>query len=119
MGETLYERLGGDEGIETVVDEFYDRVLADESLQEYFEDTDMDALRDHQRAFLTMVAGGPEEYDGEDMREAHAHLGITKSDFAAVAGHLDNALRSQNVADEDREQALAAVAGLEDDVLNR
>ena len=119
MGEQLYERLGGEEGIERVVDEFYDRVLDDESIQHHFEGTDTDALREHQRAFLTMVSGGPEEYDGTDMREAHAHLAISEADFATVADHLDSALRACDVDEADREAVLSEVAALEDAVLNR
>ena len=119
MSETLYERLGGREGIEAVVDEFYDRVLSDDSLQHYFEGTDTDELRDHQQAFLTMVSGGPEEYDGADMREAHAHLAISEADFAAVADHLDEALQACDVEDSDREVVLSEVGALEDAVLNR
>lgn len=117
MGETLYERLGETEGIEAVVDEFYDRVLADETLQEYFEDTDTDALREHQRAFLTMVTGGPEDYDGDDMRKAHAELGINEGDFVAVASHLDTALEEKDVEKEDRQAVLSEVAGLKDAVI--
>jgi len=116
---TLYERLGGEAGIEAVVDEFYDRVLSDESLQHYFEGTDTDELREHQRAFLTMVAGGPAEYDGDDMRQAHAHLAISEADFTSVAGHLDDALRVQGVDEDDRERVLSEVLALEDAVLNR
>ena len=119
MRETLYDRLGGSDGIDAVVEEFYDRVLADESLAHFFEDTDTDALRDHQRAFLTMVAGGPDEYDGPDMRAAHGHLDIGESDFEKVATHLDDALRAKGVPDQEREAVMAEVAGLEDDVLDR
>jgi hemoglobin len=119
MSETLYDRLGGADGVETVVDGFYDRVLDDESLVEYFEATDMTDLREHQREFITMVTGGPSEYDGPDMREAHAHLDLDGKDFVAVAGHLDDALAAAGVADADREAVLSAVADLEADVLNR
>ncbi|WP_324757215.1 group I truncated hemoglobin [Haloarcula sp. GH36] len=119
MSETLYDRLGGADGIEAVVEDFYDRVLDDDSLVEYFEDTDMAELREHQREFITMVTGGPTEYDGADMRTAHAHLDLDGADFAAVAGHLDDALAAAGAADGDREAVLSAVADLEDDVLNR
>ena len=34
--ETLYERLGGEEGIGRVVDLFYDKVLADDTVNHYF-----------------------------------------------------------------------------------
>lgn len=119
MSETLYDRLGGQEGIGDVVDDFYDRVLADEALRPYFEDVDTESLRDHQRAFLTMVAGGPAEYDGADMRSAHAALDIAEADFGAVAEHLDAALRDNGVSDGDREAVLTEVGGLKDAILNR
>lgn len=66
-----------------------------------------------------MVAGGPEEYDGDDMRAAHAHLPTTEAEFGAVAEHLDAVLREAGVADADREVVTTEVAGLEDAVLNR
>ena len=119
MSETLYDRLAADGGIEPVVDDFYDRVLADEALVAYFDDTDMDELRDHQRDFLAMVTGGPTEYDGADMRTAHAHLSLDGNDFAAIAGHLDRALEANGVAEADREAVLEAVVGYQDEILNR
>ncbi|WP_423998976.1 group I truncated hemoglobin [Haloarcula salina] len=117
--DTLYDRLGGDEGLEAVVDDFYERVLADDDLRGYFDDTDVEALREHQRSFLSMVTGGPATYDGDDMRAAHAHLDLSAGDFEAVAGHLDDALRSAGVSAADRDAVLSAVSNLEDDVLNR
>jgi hemoglobin len=116
---TLYERLGGRDAIETVVDEFYDRVLADPQLAPYFEDVDMASQRAHQTAFIVAVTGGPAEYDGDDMREAHAHLDLSESDFEAVAGHLDDALAECGVADEDRETVISEVASLKPAVLGR
>jgi hemoglobin len=117
--ETLYERLGGRDAVEAVVDEFYDRVLADPQLAPYFADVDMDQQRAHQTAFISAVAGGPAEYDGDDMREAHDHLDLSASDFAAVAGHLDDALAACGVDDEDRETVMAEVASLEPAVLDQ
>lgn len=116
---SLYERLGGREAIEAVVDEFYDRVLADPQLAPYFADVDMTRQRAHQTAFIAAVTGGPAEYDGDDMREAHAHLDLSESDFGAVAGHLDDALAECGVADEDRETVRSEVASLKPAVLGR
>jgi len=116
--ETLHERLGGQAAIDLVVDEFYDRVLADESLAPHFEDTDTAALRDHQKEFITFVTGGAEEYEGPDMATAHADLGITDEAFGRVAEHLDASLRACDVADEDREELMGAVAGLQDAIVS-
>ncbi|SNR46759.1 group I truncated hemoglobin [Halorubrum vacuolatum] len=106
---TLYDRLGGKEAIGAVVTEFYDRVLADDTLAPYFEDTDMTKQRAHQTQFISSVAGGPVQYDGDDMQSAHAGMGITHEDYDAIASHLDAALAEFDVADADREAVLEAV----------
>ena len=114
---TLYERLGGAEAVEAVVDRFYERVLDDDHLAGYFEGVDMERQRDHQAAFLAAATGGPDEYEGSDMRRAHAHLELTDDDFAAVADHLDATLREFEVDEADREAVLETVASLKADVL--
>lgn len=115
--DTLYEKLGGRQAIEAVVDRFYERVLADDRLAGFFDDADVESLRDHQAAFLTYVTGGAESYAGRSMREAHAGLGITEEDFAAVAAHLAATLDEFDVPEEHAEEVLAAVAGLKEEVV--
>lgn len=114
---TLYDRLGERDAIGAVVDRFYERVLADEALAPYFEDVDVDELRDHQTAFLSAVAGGPDEYSGDDMATAHAGLAITDDDFDAVADHLGATLEEFEVAAADRRAVLEAVESYREDVV--
>ncbi|ELZ51305.1 globin [Halorubrum coriense DSM 10284] len=115
--ETLYERLGGEPAIGAVVEEFYDRVLADERVNHHFEDVDMAEQRSHQTKFLSAVTGGPLRYEGEEMATAHEELAISPAEFDAVATHLDEALRVFDVDDADREAVMEAVAGFERDVV--
>lgn len=114
---TLFERLGGQEAIDAVVDDFYDRVLSDEDLQPYFRETDTGELREHQKQFLAAVAGGPVEYDGTDMATAHAHLDVTDEAFTRVAEHLSATLESFDVPEEERSEVMDAVASYRDDVV--
>ena len=118
MGEpSLYDRLGGEDAVAAVVDDFYERVLDDERLVEHFEDADVDELRAHQTKFLSAVTGGPVEYTGESMREAHAHLDLTEADFGRVTAHLEESLREFDVPDEAVDEVLDAVAELKEDIL--
>ena len=122
MTTSLYERLGGEAAVNAAVDIFYRKVLADPSISDFFDTTDMDEQRNKQKAFLSMVFGGPKEYSGKDMREAHAPLvekGLNDSHFDAVAGHLDATLRELGVADDLIGEAMAIAAGTRDDVLGR
>jgi len=114
---TLYERLGGEEAIGAVVDEFYDRVLDDERVAHHFDDVEMAAQRTHQTTFLSAVTGGPVVYEGDDMEAAHEGLGITDAEFDAIAAHLDDAFREFDVDDATRETVLDAVDGFRDDIV--
>ncbi|GAA0301437.1 group I truncated hemoglobin [Halarchaeum salinum] len=119
MPTNVYEDIGGRDAVEAVVSDFYDRVFADDDLLHYFEDTDRQDLFAHQVQFISAVAGGPVEYDGADMREAHDHLGITPEDFDTVADYLEAALRENDVDEANIEAVLDAVGDLKDPIVGR
>src|SRR5262245_41775379 len=99
--------------VDTAVDVFYRRVLADDRISRFFDDTDMDAQREKQKAFLTMVFGGPHDYKGKDLRTAHAKLveqGLDDSHFDAVAEHLKATLQWLDAPPEAIDQVMA-IAG--------
>ena len=122
MSATLYEQLGGAAAVEAAVDIFYRKVLSDDSISSFFETVDMAAQRNKQKAFLTMVFGGPNQYSGKDMRSAHAHLvkqGLNDAHFDAVVGHLQATLQDLGVAAGLVDEVAAIAASTRADVLNR
>ena len=108
--------------VDAAVDIFYRKVLSDDSISGFFDTTDMDDQRAKQKSFLTMAFGGPNEYTGKDMREAHAPLvekGLNDSHFDAVAGHLQATLEELKVPADLIAQVMAIAGSTRDDVLNR
>jgi hemoglobin len=104
------------------VELFYRKVLSDERISHFFEDVDMERQAAKQKAFLTMVCGGPSAYSGQDMRKGHAHLvkqGLNDSHFNAVAEHLGGTLKDLGVADPLIQQVLQAAESMRSDVLNK
>jgi len=85
---SLFDQIGGSPAVSAAVEDFYRRVLADPTLQPYFANIDMDRLEAHQRSFLAAAMGGPSQYRGRSMADAHAGLEITDTDFDTVVGHL-------------------------------
>jgi len=116
---TLYERLGGRESIRAVVDDFYDRLLADDELGPFFETANMERLRRTQTDFLCEAAGGPETYDAEPVREAHLHVPFTPSHIQRAVELLYESLDAFDVPEEDADAVVQAVAAYEDDLLAR
>ncbi|MCB1616623.1 MAG: group 1 truncated hemoglobin [Pseudomonadales bacterium] len=115
----LYERIGGEAAVNAAVDVFYKKVLADDRINSFFENLDMAAQAAKQKAFLTMVFGGPNNYSGKDMRAAHAHLGLKEAHFDAVVELLAATLSELGVCAEDITEIAGIAASVKDDVLNR
>jgi hemoglobin len=83
-----YDRIGGAAAVREAVERFYARVLDDTELQPYFADANVAGIKRHQVLLLSQVLGGPAEYEGRDLGEAHRALGITESHDDRVVGHL-------------------------------
>lgn len=119
---SLYEELGGAAALDAVVDSFYRKVLSDDRIARFFEGVDMERQAAKQKAFLTMVTGGPAHYTGKDMRTGHAHLvkmGLNDSHVDAVIENLGATLREFNVSEEKIAQVAAIANSVRDDVLSR
>ena len=119
---TLYEQLGGEAAIEQAVDIFYRKVLTDDRISEFFDDVDMERQSAKQKAFLTMVLGGPAHYTGLDMRKGHLHLvqrGLNDSHVDAVIELLGQTLAELGVTSEQIQQVADIANSVRDDVLNR
>ncbi|MEQ8767951.1 MAG: group 1 truncated hemoglobin [Planctomycetota bacterium] len=119
---TLYERLGGESAFTAAVDEFYRRMLTDDRVAHFFDDVDMESQIAKQKAFLTYVTGGPAEYTGKDMRDAHSHLisrGLDDEHVDVVIEHLGATLTSLGASAEDVAEVAKVAESVRSDVLGR
>ncbi|MCQ6266912.1 group 1 truncated hemoglobin [Fictibacillus sp. WQ 8-8] len=114
---SLYEKLGGKDSIGKVVDRFYDKVLADSSVNYFFENIDMENQRKHQTKFLSFALGGPAQYSGKSMAKVHEGMNLQPEHFDAIVLHLKEALQEFNVPEQDIETAVDHVNTLRDDIL--
>ena len=122
MSATLYERIGGQPAVDAAVNIFYRKVLNDYRINRFFDNTDMDKQIAKQKAFFTMAFGGPNNYTGQDMRDAHANLvktGLNEDHFNAVMEHLGATLVELNVPGDLIAEAAAIAESTRNDVLGR
>ena len=89
---SYYDALGGAPALREAVERFYARVLADPQLAPRFVGVDMARLKRHQALLLSQVLGGPQEYDGRSLADAHAGMAITPDEYALVGAHLTDVL---------------------------
>jgi hemoglobin len=109
---SLYERVGGDPTLESVVDALYERLSADDRVQHFFDPDRLPALRASQVRWFRSVLGGAPPDDRPDIAAAHADLTITDEHVEAVLGHLSVCLRAAGVDAESHRQTMALVTRL-------
>jgi hemoglobin len=112
----IFDAIGGYEAIEIVVEDFYQRVLADEHLARFFAGSNMNRLKGKQVEFFAAALGGPEPYTGAPMKQVHQGRGIMMAHFALVAGHLTDALLAAGVPQTTVDEIIGAIAPLAADI---
>src|SRR5215469_4385760 len=123
---SLYERLGGIFAIAAVIDSFSDRLpknpkIVDGSpeLHEWHTvtyHTRMPGLKWGRTLWLAALAGGPFEYTGRELRDAHFDLRITPEVFDEVAAELAVTLDQFKVPEREKGEVLGAFAGWKGEV---
>jgi hemoglobin len=115
-GSTLYDRLGGESGLEDMLGEFYGRVLADPQLEPFFRLASMNKLRQMQREFFGAALGGPQAYSGLSLSWVHAGRGIKTSHFNLFCQHLLETLRDRGVASDDIQEVVHRISVHKNDI---
>lgn len=106
---TLYERLGGEDMISTLIPAFYVKVLADAELAPFFRHTAIEKLHEMQRDFFAMATGGPVPYSGRPLAHAHHGRGISKHHFALFTTHLVDTLLDMGVTQTEADEVIDRV----------
>ena len=83
-GDGFYEELGGEAGVEKIVDGFISEISYDQEIFPFFKNTDVPRLREKLIEQFCMVSGGPCEYTGDTMEDSHAGMNITTGEFNRV-----------------------------------
>jgi hemoglobin len=115
---TLYEKYGGYARLSKVVRNFYDDVVNSPRLAHFFTTVDMETLIRHQTAFLSQALGGPIEYSGRQLFDAHAHLTVTHADFLEVAQLLSENLRDAGVEAVDVDVIMANISKFQGEIVD-
>ena len=120
MIEDLYDLIGGRSTIEAATKLFYDKVLQDENLRDFFERVDMAHLRSRQSMFVSMLLAGS-VYTGKNIRDAHAQSrdhGLTDAHFDLFLKHFRASLEEVGVKPENAEIVVKRLEGKRGTVLD-
>jgi hemoglobin len=127
--KSLFDRLGGQDAIVKIVDDFTVRALADprinwerkgvkygglsvhhnKSVEWSASPQNVEQLKKHLVQFLALSTGGPAFYDGKDIKDAHANLHIANAEFDATVGDLKASLDKLQVPNKEQKELLSIV----------
>jgi signal transduction histidine kinase/CheY-like chemotaxis protein/truncated hemoglobin YjbI len=120
--KSLFERIGGIKIINAAVARLYEKILTDELLLSFFQNTNIGELKRMQTAFVTMAFGEKQEYTGRQLRTAHASLverGLNDEHFNALVKHLAAVMWSLGVSQDLIGEGVAIVEKYRSDVLGK
>ena len=121
--KSLYERLGGVKPISLVVDDFIDRLVANEVLNA---NPMIKAGRQHSPdAYLKFqvtnlvcqVTGGPCVYTGLGMKESHTHMNITENEWQVMREEFKKSLDKFQVPEKEQKELFDIIESTKKDIV--
>lgn len=106
MSKSLYERLGGTEGITSLAGDVVDNHIKNPAIAARFADSDIAGMKNSAATFFIAGTGGPDVYKGKDMLAAHKGMNISSTEFMAVLDDALSALEKNNIGQREQEEVL-------------
>ena len=117
FAQSLYQQLGEQQGIETIVEEMLYRVGGDERIAHHFDGVDIMRVHKLISEQVCDLSGGPCDYSGEDMKTSHRNMGVDNADFNALVEHLIAAMEKEDVPVSAQNQLLGVLAPMHGDIV--
>ncbi len=121
---SLFERLGGTEGISSIVDNIVDNHLKNPVIKDKFSNLkpgteSYEIFKTHVKEFLSAGTGGTAKYTGKDMVSAHTGFSITGKEFLSTTDDVLMALDSHNIDEETKKDMLYILYSMKDAVMEQ
>ena len=118
MADSLYERLGGTEGIKKIASDALDNHLANPRVKARYEHLEnLEDVRAGAANFFIAATGGPDVYTGKNMVETHQGMNIDEAEYMAVIDDILDSLNSNNIAQREQEEVLFALYSLRREIV--
>ncbi|MDF1547309.1 MAG: group 1 truncated hemoglobin [Bacteroidales bacterium] len=121
---TLFERLGGTEGINKLVDEIVLEHMKNPAIKvrflPYKEQPERLALiKQHTVEFFSVGSGGPAKYSGRDMVTTHKGMNISREEYIHVVDDILLVLSKNKIDDESKKDVLFILWSLKDMIIGK
>ena len=121
--KSLYERLGGVKPISLVVDDFVNRLVANDILNE--NPMIVEGRKHSPDAYLKFqvtnmvcqATGGPCVYTGLGMKESHVHMNITENEWQVMRDEFKKTLDKFQVPEKEQKELFDIVESTKKDIV--
>ena len=117
MSKSLYERLGGTEGIKSIANDVVDLHLKNPAIAPRYEAADPDKLKNGAATFFITGTGGPSVYEGKDMLATHKHMNVSHKEFMAVCDDALEALQMNGIGQREQEEVLFVFYSMRNEIV--
>ena len=120
--KSLYERLGGYDGVTTFVNDLLPRLQADSQLGRFWQNRGDDGIAREKQLlidFLCSSAGGPMYYTGRDMKTSHKGMRIRDNDWSVFLQHAGATMEALQIPKQECDDVGAFVLSLKEDIVER
>jgi hemoglobin len=116
---TLYDDLGGQDGITKIVDYSMTDYVTDPRISDQFDNINLDWLKARFVLQFCQLTGGPCKYPGRDMHPAHQGLHLNTAQFNAVVEDLQDAMDKAEIPFRTQNRLLALLAPMKLQIVTR
>lgn len=122
MSKTLFERLGGTDGITTIVDDVVDEHMKNPAVNvrflPYLETPEkMAMIKQHTVNFFSEGSGGPVKYTGRDMPTTHRGMNISHAEYVHVMDDILRVLDRHQIDDDTKKEVLSILWSLKEMII--
>jgi hemoglobin len=116
MEENLFERIGGENGIAKVAEEFLKRATDDPRIRNRFNGFDLDELKRNSTSFIAGLVKSTQPYVSGPLAESFRGKGITKHEFNLAISLCEDALKEQTFSNHTIQQFLEVLGSVRVDI---
>jgi hemoglobin len=121
---TLYDRLGGEEGITRIVDDVVDAHMQNPAVSVRFlpyreKPEILREIKSHTVSFFGAGSGGPQVYLGRDMPTTHRGMNINEAEYMHVVDDIMKVLGNHGKNEETKKDVLYILYSLKDTIIGK
>lgn len=124
MTKTLFERLGGRDGISNIVDDTVENHMNNPEVNARFlplkdRPEHLAIIKQHTIDFFSAGSGGPATYKGKDMVTAHTGMNISPTEYMHVVDDIFAALDKNGIDEDSKKDVLSVLWSLKGMIISK